>query len=344
MQRRSFLKLVGGAGVGVALSGCATPVRKTVAGMPYRELGRTGLEVSVVAYGGLTLYHGTQEEGTASLRRAFDRAVNYFDVAPAYGNGDAEVKMGIGLQGLPRDRYVLANKTKKRDAAGAREELERSLVRLKTDHFDVYQFHCFVRPAEVDQVCGPGGALETVLKARAEGKVRAIGFSAHTTAAALRAMELFSFDTVMFPINHVEYFNRGFGRAVLARAQQQGVPVLAIKAISAGAWPAGVKKERNWWYRALETQPEIDLAYRWVLSQPQVVMGYSPSWMDLQDRAIAAGHAYRPATAEDEAQVQAMARDTGTLFKREEDSLARGNFEAPFYADYDHGHIPPALA
>ena len=172
MQRRSFLKLVGGAGVGVALSGCATPVRKTVAGMPYRMLGRTGLEVSVVAYGGLTLFHGTQEEGTASLRRAFDQAVNYFDVAPAYGNGDAEVKMGIGLQGLPRDRYVLANKTKKRDAAGAREELERSLVRLKTDHFDVYQFHCFIRPAEVDQVCGPGGALETVLKARAEGKVR----------------------------------------------------------------------------------------------------------------------------------------------------------------------------
>lgn len=346
MERRSFLKLVGGAGVGLALGGCRTPqpVQKVVAGMPYRMLGRTGYNVSVVAYGGLTLTHGTQEEGTASLRRALDGAVNYFDVAPAYGNGDAEIKMGIGLQGVPRDSYYLACKTKKRDAAGAREELERSLTRLKTDHFDVYQFHCFVRPEEVAQVCGPGGALEVVLKARQEGKVRAIGFSAHTTKAALAAMNAFSFDTVMFPINFVEYYNRGFGREVMDLAAKQGTPVLAIKAMSAGAWPKDVKKERNWWYRSLETQPEIDLAYRWTLSMPQVVMGYSPSWIDLQDKAVAAGRAYQPATADDVARMEQMARDTGTLFKREEDSVARGNFDSFFYADYDHGHVPPQFA
>jgi aryl-alcohol dehydrogenase-like predicted oxidoreductase len=346
MERRSFLKLVGGAGMGLALGGCATPVpvREVVAGMPYRSLGRTGRKVSVVAYGGLALTHGTQEEGTASLHRAFDQAVNYFDVAPAYGNGEAETKMGIGLQGLDRSRYLLACKTKKRDAAGAREELERSLTRLKTDHFDVYQFHCFIRPAEVDQVCGPGGALETVLKARDEGKVRAIGFSAHTTKAALRALESFRFDTVMFPINYVEYFTRGFGREVLAAAQQQDLPVLAIKAMSAGAWPKDAKKERNWWYRSLEEQAEIDLAYRWTLSLPGVVMGYSPSWLDLQDKAIAAGRAYRPATDADAAQMEQMAQNTGSLFKREEDSLARGNQDEFFYADYDHGHVPPSLA
>jgi aryl-alcohol dehydrogenase-like predicted oxidoreductase len=346
MERRDFLRLVGGAGVGVAMGGCATPapVRETVGGMPYRVLGRTGFKVSVVAYGGLTLTHGTQEEGTASLRRAFDQAVNYFDVAPAYGNGDAEIKMGIGLQGLDRSRYHLACKTKKRDAAGAREELERSLSRLKTDYFDVYQFHCFIRPEEVEQVCGPGGALETVLKAREEGKVRAIGFSAHTTKSALLAMESFRFDTVMFPINFVEYFNRGFGQAVLDLAERQGAPVLAIKAMSAGAWPKDAKKERNWWYRSLESPSDIELAYRWTLSRPGVVMGYSPSWIDLQDKAVEAGRAYRPATDEDAARLAQMARDAGSLFQRTEDSIARGNFDDVFYADYTHGHVPNAMA
>lgn len=346
MKRRTFLKLAGGAAVGVAMGGCATatPVTRKVGGMPYRVLGRTGFEVSVVAYGGLTLIHGTQEEGTASLHRAFGNAVNYFDVAPAYGNGDAEIKMGIGLQGLPRDQYYLACKTKKRDAAGAREELERSLTRLKTDHFDVYQMHHLVRPAEVEQAFGPGGAIETFLQAKKEGKVRAFGFSAHTTKAALLAMEAFKFDTVMFPVNYVEYYTRNFGKDVLALAQKQGAAVLSIKTISAGAWPKDAKKNRQWWYRSLEEQEEINLAYRWTLSLPNVVMGYSSSWIDLQDKCIAAGKAYEPASPADTAKLELMAQNTGSLFKREEDSIARGNMDAFFYADYTHGHVPGAVA
>ena len=346
MQRRTFLKLVGGAGVGVAIGGCATPepVVETVGGMPYRVLGRTGFKVSVVAYGGLTLIHGTQDEGTASLHRAFDSAVNYFDVAPAYGNGDAEIKMGIGLQGLDRDKYFLACKTKKRDAAGARAELERSLTRLRTDHFDVYQFHHLVRPAEVNQAVGPGGVLEMALKAKEAGEIRAIGFSAHTTKAALMALEGYNFDTVMFPINYVEYFTRDFGKEVLTLAQKKKAAVLAIKAMSAGAWPKDVKKERNWWYRSLENQSDINLAYRWTLSMPNVVMGFSPSWMDLHDKAIAAGKAYEPVSLADAAKLELMAQNTGSLFKREEDSIARGNMDEFFYADYSHGHVPGPFA
>lgn len=346
MKRRTFLKLVGGAGVGVAVGGCATPVPVSgkVGGMPYRVLGRTGFQVSVVAYGGLTLTHGTQEEGTASLHRAFDQAVNYFDVAPAYGNGDAEIKMGVGLQGLDRGKYFLACKTKKRDAAGAREELERSLTRLKTDHFDVYQLHHLVRPAEVEQALGPGGVLEMLLKARQEGKIRAIGFSAHTTRAALMALEGFNFDTVMFPLNYVEWYTRNFGKDVLALAQKKGAAALSIKTISAGAWPKDVKKDRNWWYRSLEQPEEIALAYRWTLSLPGVVMGYSSSWIDLQDKCIAAGRSYEPASPADAAKLELMAQNTGSLFKREEDSIARGNMDGFFYADYSHGHVPGSFA
>ena len=100
--------------------------------------------------------------------------------------------------------------------------------------------HHIVTPAQVKQALGPGGALETLLEARQEGKVKALGFSAHTTKGALAALKGFRFDTVMFPINFVEFFERGTGQAVLDLAKAQGAAVLAIKPLSRGAWPKGL--------------------------------------------------------------------------------------------------------
>lgn len=350
MKRRTFIKIVGGAGVGMAMGGCATTAgfeQTTEAhpsGLPRRRLGRTGFKVSVVGYSGLALIHGTQEEGTASIHAAFDRGLNYYDVAPAYGKGECEIKMGVGLQGLDRSRYFLACKTKMRDAAGAREELERSLERLKTDHFDVYQLHHLVKPADVEQALGPGGAMETVLKAKQEGKIRAIGFSAHTTKAALLALKGFKFDTCMFPVNYVEYYTRDYGREVLELARHRGAAVLSIKTMNAGAWPKDVKRTRQWWYRSLEEQDDINLAWRWTLSLPGVVTGFPPSWLDLQARAIEAGRALRPATAEDAEKLRKMAGGCGSIFKREEDSVALGTTPKPFYPDHPHDFCPGSWA
>ena len=180
MKRRSFLQAVGGAVGTGAVAG--TPVSMQAAdstkvnGMPRRLLGRTGQEVSVVGFPGLALTHHEQDECSAGLHKAFEQGINYFDVAPAYGkNGACEIRMGIGLQGLKRDDYFLACKTKMRDKAGAREELERSLGRLKTDYFDLYQMHCLKQPAEVEQALAPGGAMETILEAKREGKVKIVG-------------------------------------------------------------------------------------------------------------------------------------------------------------------------
>ena len=99
------------------------------------------MKLSVVGFPGLALIQHDQQQGTAGLRSALERGVNYFDVAPAYGDGECETKMGIGLEGVDRDSYFLACKTNKRDKAVAREELENSLKLLKTDHFDLYQLH-----------------------------------------------------------------------------------------------------------------------------------------------------------------------------------------------------------
>ncbi len=292
-------------------------------GLPRRILGRTGEKVSVVGFPGLALSHYEQDECTAGLHKAFDQGMNYFDVAPAYGrDGECEIKMGIGLQGIDRSRIFLACKTKMRDKDGAKLELERSLKRLKTDHFDLYQMHAIFTPEEVKQALGPGGAVETFLKAKEEGKVRYFGFSAHTTKGALAALDGFKFDTVMFPISFVDYYVMGFGKPVLDLAAKQGAAVLAIKALSKGAWPQDAERTRQWWYRTTETQEEVDLAVHFTLSQEPVVAAIPPSFLDLLDKAIAAGCSYRPVTSDETTRLRAMADECLPLFRQAEERVA----------------------
>jgi len=141
MKRRTFLKGIGGIATGLTVQsvlGAEQSHTKNkdvkVAGLPRRILGRTGEKVSIVGFPGLALSHYDQERCNTGLHKAFEQGVNYFDVAPAYGkDGDCEKKMGIGLQGIDRSRIFLACKTRMRDKDGARQELERSLRRLKTD-------------------------------------------------------------------------------------------------------------------------------------------------------------------------------------------------------------------
>ena len=311
--------------------GRAEPVVDTEKGMPRRALGRTGIKVSIVGFSGLALRQDSEERCNEAIKQAFNRGVNYFDVAPAYQDGVCENRMGVALQALDRGSYHLACKTKERTREGCQRELERSLTRLKTDYFDVYQLHHLVQPADVKKALGPGGAIETILKAKEKGQVRFIGFSAHTTKAAVEALNLFPFDTVMFPFNYVEYYTRGFGKEVLQLAAEKGAAGLAIKPMHAGAPKPGEKLTHPWWYRSLEDQEEVNLAWRFSLSLPGVVTGFAPAYLDLLDKSITAGHAYRPATDADRQKLQAMAEGQGSIFKREEDSVAMGgHFESPY--------------
>jgi len=344
MERRSFLKVAGGvaAGYAVGTTGCATgPKEDRVNGLPRRVLGRTGEKVSVVGFPGLALVHYEQQECNAGIVKAYENGVNYYDVAPAYGKGQCEIKMGIGLQALKRDKIFLACKTKMRDKEGARKELERSLERLKTDHFDLYQLHCIFTPEEVKRALGPGGAMETILKAKEQGKIKHIGFSAHTTKGALAAMNGFKFDTVMFPINFVEYYKIGFGKPVIELADKQGAGVLAIKALSKGPWPRGMDKTRKWWYRATETQEEANAAMRFVLSQKQVAAGIPPSFLDLLDKAIEGGRSFRPITEAETGELKKTAETCLSLFEDDEEKFARGEpLTGPLYPDSMHGCCP----
>ncbi len=336
MKRRTFLKAAGGF-AGSLYLGTSNILHAAQADlkdekMPKRMLGRTGRMVSIIGFPGLALTRQGQEECTKSIHNAFAQGMNYYDVAPSYGDGDAEIKMGVGLQGIDRDKIFLSCKTQKRDKDGAREELERSLTRLKTDHFDLYQLHALTRPEEVKQALGPSGAIETFLKAKEEGKVKNFGFSAHTTRAALDALNGFKFDTVMFPVNFIEYFKIGLSKEVISLAKEQGVAVIAIKGMAGGTWPDRNKRTRDHWYRTLEDSQEIAMALRFTLSQETVVTAIPPGFLDLLDKAIPAGQSYHKITETETSKLQELASPGLSIFGRWQQA-AMGDFHRPVYAD-----------
>ncbi|MBQ6679876.1 MAG: aldo/keto reductase [Lachnospiraceae bacterium] len=210
--------------------------------MKYRKLGNTGIEISAVSYGGIVsagVYSGAvyPEEGQEASDRyvawAVEHGVNYFDVAPSYGN--AQQQLGNSLRPY-RDRVNLACKTQKRDRKGAEEELLKSLKDLHTDHFDVYQLHAISSMEDVEKAFSAGGCMEVIGKLKERGIARNISFTAHSEDAALRMIELFPFDTVLFPFNWFMNMEHGMGNRLIAAAKARGMGVLAMKAFIERAW------------------------------------------------------------------------------------------------------------
>ena len=216
-----------------------------------RSLGRTGEMLSMIGFGGIIVMDATPAEASESVKLAIDSGINYFDVAPTYG--DAEIKLGPALEPYRKDVF-LACKTTERGRDGARKELEQSLKNLRTDHFDLYQFHAVTTPEDVEKIFAPGGALETYLEARKEGKIRFIGFSAHSVEAAMAMMDRFDFDTILFPVNYVTWNAGNFGPQVLEKAHQKNMGILALKAMAKGPWPKGVENKEypKCWYEPLD--------------------------------------------------------------------------------------------
>lgn len=207
--------------------------------MVYTTLGKTGLRVSRATFGGIIDMDETPEDAARYVAYAIEQGVNYFDVAPSYGN--AEERLGPALKPFRRD-VNLACKTGKRDAAGARAELLASLKRLETDHFDVYQLHSMTTEADVAEAFGPGGAMETFEWAKREGLVRNIGFSAHSEDIAVKLLDMYDFDSVLFPMNWALGINRGWGDRISERVKRSGAGLLAMKTLILRTWREGEER------------------------------------------------------------------------------------------------------
>ncbi len=232
-----------------------------------RSLGQTGEKLSIVAFGGYVLNRSTPDQATQWVREAYEAGVNHFDVAPEYGS--AEVMMGPALEPY-RGNIFLSCKTAQRKEEAAANELDRSLKRLRTDHFDLYQLHHVTMPGEVEAIFNDDGAIKAFEKAKKAGKVRFLGFSAHSEEAALALMDRFEFDSIMFPVNYATWHAGNFGPQVLAKAQQKKMGILALKAMAKRPWPGGADHSAhpNCWYEPFTDPKEALLALRFTLSHP----------------------------------------------------------------------------
>ena len=268
MNRRDFVASAAGAAALSAFPAglTGTERERRPGALERRALGKTGEKLSIVALGGVVVMDTTTEQAGALVREAIDAGVNYFDVAPSYGN--AEDLLGPALEPY-RKGVFLACKTMGRTRAAAAQELESSLKKMRTDHFDLYQHHAVTKRAEVATILGPGGAMEAFEAAKKAGKIRFIGFSAHSVEAALALLDGYAFDTILFPLNYGTWNAGNFGPQALAKAREQGMGILCLKSVCKQPWPEGAPHRYDkCWYEPFDTPEEVSAALRFTLSHP----------------------------------------------------------------------------
>jgi aryl-alcohol dehydrogenase-like predicted oxidoreductase len=248
-----------------------------------QRFGRTKERLSIIGFGGMVVKDVTPKEAANFVAEAVARGVNYFDVAPFYGN--AQRRLGPALKPY-RHKCFLACKTLERDAAGAARELRDSLRLLQTDYFDLYQLHALTDVEEVEQAFGPGGAMETFLRAKEEGKIRYIGFSAHSEEAAHAALDRFHFDSLLFPLSFPTWIGAEFGPSVYRRAKKTGMAVVALKAMAHQLWPRGRKHRwKKTFYEPFDDLDRAALGLRFTLHLPVTAM-FPPGHWELFQMAL----------------------------------------------------------
>lgn len=239
-----------------------------------RPFGRTGHMSTVTLFGAAALSRATQGDADRVLDILLEYGVNHIDTAARYG--DAELRLAPWMARHRQD-FFLATKTGKRLYQDAKEEIHRSLERLRVDHVDLLQLHAVFHPDDWDLALGPGGALEAAIEAREQGLVRFIGITGHGwTIAAMhkRSLERFAFDSVLLPYNYVmhqnERYRADFDEVVRICTERQ-VAVQTIKAIARGPW-ATAEPTRTTWYQPLEEQADLDRAVHWVIGRPGIFL------------------------------------------------------------------------
>jgi len=232
-----------------------------------RPFGRTGHASTVTLFGAAALARATQDQADRALEVLLRYGVNHIDTAARYG--DSELRIGPWMAAHRKD-FFLATKTGSRSKAEAREDIHRSLERLRVDHVDLIQLHSLSHPDDWDQTMGADGALEAVIDARQEGLTRFIGVTGHgwtIPAMHRRSLARFDFDSVLLPCNFFmaqdPRYRESF-EAVLATCRERNVAVQIFKSIARGPW-AAADRTHTTWYQPLEAQADIDRAIHWIM-------------------------------------------------------------------------------
>ena len=318
MKRREFLKAGTAAGLISSASmleplAKAEPSASNLTSIPRRALGKTGEKLSIIGFAGIVVMENSPSFAANIVAEAVDRGINYFDVAPTYGN--AQERLGQALQ-PHRHNVFLACKEEDWSREGCAKLLEESLRLLRTDHIDLYQFHALSKMSDLEQIFGPHGAMETFEAAKKAGKLRFIGFSAHSAEVALAAMDWYPFDTILFPINFVLYSQAKFGPQVLEKARQKEMGIMALKGMAKTTWSDSVKNDHphpKCWYEPAAFPEEAAMGLRWTLSQP-ITAAIPPGDERYFRLGMDVGQNFQPITELERDRLMAAAKGINPIF------------------------------
>jgi len=236
--------------------------------MEKRRFGRTGHLSTVAIFGAVALGKLNQAQADQVMEKVIAAGVNHIDVAPSYGNAEERLRPCLAKE---RKRFFLGCKTEERTASASEAELHRSLARLGVDSFDLYQIHGITSLKELDQVTGPGGALETMKKAREQGLTRFVGITGHGMDAPglfMEALRRFNFDSVLFPLNPILLGNKAYRRDaenLLQLCHDRQVGTMIIKSVAKGSWEDR-QQVYDTWYEPFTDQQTIQQHVNFVLS------------------------------------------------------------------------------
>ena len=266
--------------------------------MEYRILGKTGLKISRLGFGGIPIQRIDAEGTKMLMHKLLDAGINYIDSARGYTV--SEEYLGYGLEGI-REHFILATKGRALTKEAMEQDVATSLKNFRTDYIDIYQFH---NPSEADlhTILAPGGALEALMEAKQQGKIRHIGITTHSTAVFQKALELDWVETIMFPYNIVE----SQGEALIHACTERNIGFICMKPLAGGA---------------IE---DATLALRYIASNPDVTV-LIPGMATAEEftENLAAVNDSTPLTSAEKEKIQVIRDSLGTQFCR------RCNYCAP---------------
>ncbi len=283
--------------------------------IPQQPFGRTGHDSTRIIFGAAALWRPAEADADCALETLLEHGINHIDVAASYG--DAELWVGRWME-RHRDRFFLATKTGERTYQGARDEIRRSLERLRTHYVDLIQLHNLADEDGWQTAFAPGGALEAAREARDQGLVRFIGVTGHGTQVAAmhrRSIERFPFDSVLLPLNWPMMQNPTYAadfRALTAACREREIAIQTIKGLTMRPWGEH-QHTTTTWYEPVQQQEDIDRAVWWVLGHPGVFLN-TASDVNLLPKILDAASRFRSSPAAEEMVEMAGRLEMAPLF------------------------------
>lgn len=260
--------------------------------MQYRILGKTGLKVSVIGFGGIPIQRIDGQSAKTVILKAEESGINFIDTARAYTVSESYI--GEALKGR-RDRWIIASKSMARDKESMARDVEISLKNLQTDYIDLYQIHNVKTQADMEKVFGENGAYQALVEAKKQGKIGHIGITAHSLDMLKIIIENYDVETIMYPYSIVETQ----AKDLFKRAAELNIGVMAMKPMAGGALQDGT------------------LAMKFILENKNITMALpGMATVEEVEQNASVGNDFTPLTPGEKKEAAAIAKELGSGFCR----------------------------